>query len=80
MKIQFKGKMTSIERHSTDAVLVKFSRTLGTVIEGDEKLAPEAKKSQMSMEFVLRPAVADTLRIGQTLTITVDTDTATEES
>lgn len=78
MKIQFKGKMASIERVSTDAVHVKL-RTQGKVLEGgDEKISPEAKKSELRMEFVLRPAVADDLRIGQTLTVTVET--APEES
>jgi hypothetical protein len=73
VKIQFKGQMASIERRSTDAVHVKL-RTQGKVLEGgDEKISPEAKKADLLMEFVLRPAVADELRIGQALTITIET-------
>lgn len=73
MKIQFKGKMANIERASAESIVVKFARTHGKVIEGGEKLAPNAKETEMAMEFAMRPALADGLRIGQTLTITIET-------
>ncbi len=78
MKIEFKAKMASIERASSESVVVKFARTHGKVIEGGDKLAPNAKETEMAMEFALRPALADDLRIGQTLTITIETDKETE--
>lgn len=71
MKIVYKGKIDTIERVSGDTIRFKLHGKEGKVVDVGDKVAPTAKDSQMSMEFVLRPAMADDIRVGQTISVTV---------
>jgi hypothetical protein len=72
MKVVYKGKIDNIERVSNDTVRFRMQGKAGRVADASEKIAPNAKESEMSLEFVLRPAMADEIRIGQVLVVTVE--------
>ena len=80
MKVVFRGKLDAIERIGSSAAsdapasAVRFKVKMGGRVAEPDKMPPNSKDAEIAAEFVLRPVVADEIRIGQAITITIDTE------
>jgi len=76
MKIMLKGRIHSIERDArdpacaSDDVCVVLENLVGMVFDVQQT----AKRVSSKMSFFVRPVVADSLRFGQNITVTIDVE------
>jgi hypothetical protein len=75
MKIKYEGKISSMSQEEVEGmgswVEICFDPTSSSVQEGGK--GPDSKESLIELFFLVKPLVAEQLRYGQRLVVTIQT-------
>ena len=72
MRVKFKGKIEAMTKAKDGSSVTLHIGLDGKVIRTDSRAFPEARIAKMECDLVLKPVVADDIKIGSVITVEVN--------